>query len=278
MVKTAFYLGLLILPSCLFAQTRQDTIKVYFDLGVSAIKQTEQLKIDSLVYYDVVQPGKKLGIIGYADYVGSEEANIGLSETRANNIKTYLLGMGFREADIEMVVGKGEVKREQLNGAAGYREDRRVDIIPGGFRAVPTKTLPPSISKSIDLSKVKTNETLRLENIYFIGGSHRWSKRSDPALNALLAALKQHSTVRIRIEGHICCESDHPDGLDIETGKFDLSTTRAKAVRDYLVENGIDVSRLEYQGFARTRPLRDPEVTDQDEMLNRRVEIRVLSK
>ncbi|WP_276134103.1 OmpA family protein [Polluticoccus soli] len=277
MVKTAFYLGLLILPLRLFAQAKQDTIHVYFDLGVSAIKQTEQLKIDSLVYYDVLQPGKKLGIIGYADYLGSEETNVGLSETRAGNIKTYLLGMGFHESDIEMVIGKGEVKREVENGTAGYREDRRVDIIPGGFKAAPAKALPAS-GKTIDLTKVKTNETLRLENIYFVGGSHQWSKKSEPALNTLLAALKQHPTVRIRIEGHICCESDQPDGLDIETGKFNLSTMRAKAVRDYLVENGIDVTRLEYQGFARTRPLREPERTDEDEMLNRRVEIRVLSK
>jgi outer membrane protein OmpA-like peptidoglycan-associated protein len=82
MVKTAFYLGLLVLPSYLFAQAKQDTISVYFDLGISAIKQSEQLKIDSLVYYDILQPGKKLGIIGYADYLGSEEANVGLSEAR----------------------------------------------------------------------------------------------------------------------------------------------------------------------------------------------------
>ncbi|MCD6062773.1 MAG: hypothetical protein K0R82_684 [Flavipsychrobacter sp.] len=277
MVKTAFYLCLLVLPSYLFAQAKQDTIAVYFDLGISAIKQPEQLKIDSLVYYDILQPGQKLGIIGYADYLGSEEANVGLSEARANNIKTYLVGLGMSEQDIEMVIGKGEVKRDVLNGTAGYREDRRVDIIPGGFQK-PVITPKATPNQPIDLSNIKKNETLRLDNIYFVGGSHQWLKKSEPALQQLLAALKQHPTVRIRIEGHICCESDHPDGLDIETGKFDLSTNRARAVRDYLVENGIDVTRLEYQGFARTRPLRDPELTDEDQIMNRRVEIRILDK
>ncbi|MCD6062772.1 MAG: OmpA family protein [Flavipsychrobacter sp.] len=276
MVKTAFYLCLLVLPSYLFAQSKRDTISAYFDLGISAIKQSEQLKIDSLVYYDILQPGKKLGIIGYADYLGSEEANVGLSEIRAGNIKTYLLSLGFREQDIETVIGKGEVKRDVLNGTAGYREDRRVDIIPGGFQRS-SNTPKKTPAKSIDLSNVKKNETLRLDNVYFEGGSDYWLKKSTPVLEQLLAALKQHPTVRIRIEGHICCDQPR-DGIDIEPGEFELSTQRAKAVRDYLVKNGIAITRLEYHGFARTRPLRNPERTAEDQMMNRRVEIRILDK
>ncbi|WP_276134102.1 OmpA family protein [Polluticoccus soli] len=273
MVKTAFCLCLLILPSYLFAQARQDTISAYFDLGISAIKKSEQLKIDSLVYYDILQFGTKLRIIGYADYVGSEEANVELSEARANNIKSYLISLGMSDQDIEMVIGKGEVKRDVPNGNAGYRKDRRVDIVPGGFQHSPD-TPKKTPAKTIDLSKVKKNETLRLENVYFEGGSHYWLKQSIPVLEQLLAALQQHPTVRIRIEGHICCDRPR-DGIDFETGEFELSTQRAKAVRDYLVKNGIAITRLEYHGFARTRPLRDPA---EDQMMNRRVEIRILDK
>jgi len=45
-----------------------------------------------------------------------------------------------------------------------------------------------------------------------------------------------------------------------------------------LVKNGIESNRLSYRGFARTRPLADPELTEEDRQKNRRVEIRVVSR
>lgn len=268
---------------CLNAQAdSRDTIKIYFEIGVPTLSDASIRKLDSLVYKEVLIPGKKLGIIGYADYLGSEETNVSLSEERAKNVQAYLEQMGSKKEDIEIVLGKGEVKRDVENGAVGYREDRRVDIVPGGFKVPVVKTPPAPKPKPVeilpDISKLKKDETLRLDNIYFLPGSHIMKQESMPELRKLYQVLKNNPTLKIRIEGHICCMTNTTDGYDIDAQDFNLSTNRAKHIYDLLIEKGIDEDRLEYRGFGRTRPLVDPEKTIEDENRNRRVEIRILEK
>jgi hypothetical protein len=56
-----------------------------------------------------------------------------------------------------------------------------------------------------------------------------------------------------------------------------LSIARAKAVYDYLSNNGVDTSRISYRGFSNTNPLVQ-EIDAQTEQKNRRVEIVILNK
>ncbi|MCF8112177.1 MAG: OmpA family protein, partial [Desulfobacteraceae bacterium] len=54
-----------------------------------------------------------------------------------------------------------------------------------------------------------------------------------------------------------------------------LSERRAKAVRDFLVNRGIDPDRLSYKGYGETDPVAS-NATAQGRAKNRRVEIRPL--
>jgi len=82
--------------------------------------------------------------------------------------------------------------------------------------------------------------------------------------------MEEMPTLKISIEGHICCDSN-----DVTQ----LSLARAKLVYDYLVKNGIDAKRLSYKGFGATRPIHPlPELNENEQKENRRVEIRILSK
>jgi len=259
----------------------QDTIKLYFDLDVPALNSAAQKKIDSLVYNDILRSGKKVGIIGYADYLGTEGYNAALSEKRAKNVAAYLLEMGFMKDDIEMVTGKGEINRPELNSKEGYPTDRRVDIIPGGF--IKKNTVISAKSKtaisSIDIANLKPNETLRLDRLYFEPGSHKIRDISIGELYKLLKVMQDNPTLKIQIEGHICCFGNSVfDGYDYDSEDFHLSENRARAVYEFLVYKGIAKDRLSYKGFGKTHPLVDPEKTPEDEDRNRRVEIRVLAQ
>jgi flagellar motor protein MotB len=64
----------------------------------------------------------------------------------------------------------------------------------------------------------------------------------------------------------------------METGRYDLSTARAKAVYDYLVENGIEAKRMRYKGLAGQFPIVMPELSEADRTTNRRVEILILKQ
>lgn len=259
---------------------KADTIKLYFNTGNGKLDEQAMRTIDSLVYYEKLKPGKKLGIIGYADYIGDSTSNQKLSEARANTVKQYLFNSGFKEQDIQIVLGQGEVVRN-MTEAGGYAPDRRVDIIPGGIKIPKPKPLPPPKPPValIDLSKTKKNGTLALSNIFFFPGSHKTRPESEPAMKKLYETLNANPKLRIRIEGHICCLThSNFDGYDYDNQDFHLSVNRARAIYDYLVAKGIDSSRLQYKGFGNTKPLAKPERTEDDENKNRRVEIRILAK
>lgn len=255
-----------------------DTIKVYFDLDVPEMNTTARHHLDSLAYNDILLPDSKYGIIGYADYLGDEEYNIELSEKRAYSVQEYLQGLGVKKDKIETVIGKGEVSREQEQ-VNGYPQDRRVDIIIGGFKVPPPVVTKVASSPKIDIERAKKNETIRLDRIYFLPGSHFIREESREELVQLYLIMKNTPSLKIRIEGHICCNSQKtPDGYDYDSQEYKLSENRAKFVYDYLIERGIDKNRLSYIGFSIKKPLIWPERTPQDENLNRRVEIRIIDK
>ena len=54
--------------------------------------------------------------------------------------------------------------------------------------------------------------------------------------------------MKVEIQGHVCCTGSKADGLDTDTGYPNLSENRARAVYNFLIENGIDKSRLRYKG------------------------------
>jgi outer membrane protein OmpA-like peptidoglycan-associated protein len=279
-MKIAFTFFILVCAIVTRAQKSTDTIKLYFDFGISELRNSDLHRIDSLVYHDILQPGKKLAIIGYADYVGGDTANQHLSEARANNVAEYLKAMGFSTEQLQMVIGRGEVKRNEMTALSGNAPDRRVDLIPGG---IPEPSKPAEKPKPkrpvIDIGSLKKNEAIRLDNIFFLPGSHRWTEASKPALQKLLATLKEYPAVKIRIEGHICCVLEGTtDGYDYDAENFYLSRNRAGAVYNYLIKNGIAANRLTYEGFGKTRPVVRIERSPEDENRNRRVEIRILEK
>ncbi len=77
--------------------------------------------------------------------------------------------------------------------------------------------------------------------------------------------MQKNKTVNAFIRGHVCCT-----GGDI--GDY-YSNLRAKAVFDFLTTNGIAEDRLSYLGFGNRLPLVTPELTEEDQQRNRRVDV-----
>lgn len=284
--------GLLVILLCwskLHYGQAQDTVKVFFDLDIPYLNNTAMHHLDSLAYYDKLPVTEKYGIIGYADYLGTDDYNITLSQNRANAVKEYLKGLGIADDLIATVIGKGEIARD-MDTKDGYPTDRRVDVIIGGFKtdtAVTVKKKPkvvivnktPKATKEIDITKVKKNDVINLEHIFFLPGRHVIRESSFESLFGLYVTMRNNPTLKINIEGHICClKNTTGDGYDFDTNEFKLSHNRAKAVYDYLTSKGVDASRMSYEGFGISRPLVWPERSIADENMNRRVELRILEK
>jgi outer membrane protein OmpA-like peptidoglycan-associated protein len=67
----------------------------------------------------------------------------------------------------------------------------------------------------------------------------------------------------------------HTDNIGADDYNYNLSVSRAKAVVDWLIENGIDSKRLKSEGYGSKMPIVDNN-TDSNRAINRRVEFKIL--
>lgn len=308
MIKSFFvYILSLFLWHNTYAQ-QIDTVSVYFDIAVPILDVNQRYILDSLAYKDLLPTTKQYGVIGYADYLGTDTTNQTLSENRAKNVKDYLQTLGIKQDSIQLVIGKGTIEREIKNGKEGYRADRRVDIVIGGFK-VSTIEKDKSLKGKLARQKVKQQrlKQLRIEqlkdykpepravedlpdlevgdiaivnNLNFQPARHYLLESATPTLERLGELMQLHPNLKISIEGHICCAPFfEKDGWDQDTRTWDLSVNRAKYIYGYLIEHyNIEPNRMTYRGYGFNRPLVLPEITEEDKTKNRRVEIRILAK
>jgi len=102
---------------------------VLFTTGRADLKTGASGNLNRLVAFLDKYPDRTVAIEGYTDSVGSEEYNQGLSERRADSVKSYLAGQGIDAIRIS-ASGKGESDPVSGNdSAAGRQQNRRVEVI-----------------------------------------------------------------------------------------------------------------------------------------------------
>jgi outer membrane protein OmpA-like peptidoglycan-associated protein len=116
---------------------------------------------------------------------------------------------------------------------------------------------------------VVTKEKLELKDkVFFDTGKATIKPASFSLLDEVAAALKTHDEVkRVEIGGHT-------DSLGDAAVNESLSQKRAEAVRGYLLEKGVEPSRLEAKGYGEGKPLA-PNTTPKGREENRRVEFNI---
>ncbi len=124
-------------------------------------------------------------------------------------------------------------------------------------------------SKLMKRSEIKAGKTVRIDKLYFPADSTTIKKESYPALNEVYDFLMENPKVVVEVGGHTNNVPPHE-----YCNK--LSANRAKAVVTYLVEKGIDTSRLRYKGYGKTNPIATNKTMD-GRRRNQRVEIKILS-
>jgi len=89
-----------------------------------------------------------------------------------------------------------------------------------------------------------------------------------PLLNTIAADLKNNPGWKVRFDGHAC-------DLGTEQYNLKLSERRAIAVKNYLVDKGIDAGRISIKAFGESAPL-VPNVSEANRAKNRRVEFTIM--
>jgi outer membrane protein OmpA-like peptidoglycan-associated protein len=256
------------LCSIVHAQQQIDTLRVFFAIDKSMVDNSNAKLLDKLIADTGIS---SIAIYGYADFLGSAAYNRQLSEKRSASMSDYLMAKGINRKKIILVKGEGihpnsaEENRQDFSDK-GIQAHRVVQVVYS------TKSQDSSNGKKLSEEIFKENAHIVLENILFYNNSDRFRPESFHALEELLEIMQEYSTLKIEIQGHICCHSEH------YIDKDSVSLRRAKAVHDYLIENGIDSTRLSYKGFGSSRKIYPLEQDEYERTMNRRVEILILEK
>ncbi|MDD5149412.1 MAG: OmpA family protein [Flavobacterium sp.] len=106
------------------------------------------------------------------------------------------------------------------------------------------------------------------KTILFDSGKSTFQKQTYTVLQSITSILKEYPTAKFSIEGHTDSDGSNASNQT-------LSENRAAAVVGYLVENGIDSSRLSSVGYGETKPIASNK-TKAGKALNRRTEVNLV--
>jgi outer membrane protein OmpA-like peptidoglycan-associated protein len=124
--------------------------------------------------------------------------------------------------------------------------------------------------KNIPLLPIEVGSSIVLKNIFFELDKSILKSESQSELAKLLGFLEQNTSISIEIAGHTDNQGSHEYNLK-------LSNDRANAVYDYLIEKGIDASRLQYKGYSFDKPIATND-SEKGRALNRRTEFIIIKK
>ena len=250
------------------------------------LPQRFTLEIDAIA--PVTRDEEAVSFEGGADQNrGAQSANV-----IWNPVRAFIFGSGLHNANSAvkmLLIPEGEVAhlRVLMDGPyfKMYLNDRRIFNIPElAFRrdSVIRVALDGTEEdgKAVYLTSIRVAESQldvlydaltakgrwATQGILFATGKAELQPESRPVLKEIAAALKQHTDLKILIEGHT-------DNVGAPAANLALSDARAAAVKAALVADfGADAARITTKGFGDTKPA-TPNTTGQGRAQNRRVEV-----
>ncbi len=142
----------------------------------------------------------------------------------------------------------------------------------GYFYVDRTEDVNPKNDKTIKVffQRIEKGSSMQLEEIEFKPNSSELLPSAEPILVRLREFLALNADINVEIQGHV-----FEKGKSTSDGMA-MSEARAKRVKNYLVESGIEESRMKPVGYGGTKPVYANPQKASEEQANRRVEVKIL--
>ncbi len=167
-------------------------------------------------------------------------------------------------------LNKIKFEKEEPKSLPKVENATRLTFSSAGY--LPVSTSVDKVASQPDpilLKPAKKGARLVLENILFDKGTSKLAdSQSESSIQQLVAFLQENPTIRIRLDGHT-------DNIGNARLNKELSMDRAGAIRDYMVNQGVDFERIRVNGWGGSRPVADNQ-TEEGRSLNRRVEMVII--
>ena len=279
-----------------FITNAQSQFSVFFDSNKYELSKKELANLQQFTINNSTI--KIIGANGFCDEDGSTFANDTLAKRRINTVFNIIKSkLKFREDFKTRSFGElhnlSKIKSENRKVILYYiepkdfvREDEILGIKKPDIKPIikseikfPEKiTLQNMDGTAVDIpldqqfmkeiNEAKTGQILNIQNLNFIINTFIVVEQSRARMYELLTVMQLNPTLKIQIQGHLCCNV---------VDKKDLSGQRAKAIYNFLVANEVSKSRLSHVGFDGTKALFPiPEKSESERAANRRVEILII--
>jgi outer membrane protein OmpA-like peptidoglycan-associated protein len=281
---------------CSFFTQAQEQISFYFDTNQSDLKKSESTRLNQ--WMESYKKVKIVAINGYTD----EDGAIGFNDTLAQKRVDFIFKIvknqiairdDFKSRSFGKLHNQSDNKAQNRRVTIYYileqdlaREEEILGIekVESAKKTKPKKQFPEAIviqnpngTESVydlnvefmrQVDAAEPGEKLKLENLNFQLNTFAIVNESRGKLYELLIVMHQNPELSIDIQGHLCCMTND---------RNNLSYQRAKAISNFLRANGIENSRVTFQGFGVTNPIYPiPEKNEEERAANRRVEIQIL--
>ena len=274
----------------------QEEFSVYFQSDKYDLQPAQVLALEKWTAQN--SDSKIVGIYGFCDEDGATGYNDTLARKRIDHAISRVRGKvllrdDYRTRSFGERHQQSEIKAENRKVTFYYllakdivREDEILGLnkpiapVERSKKKYPTKiifdnpdnstteyVLDVEFMNRVDLAE--PGEIINLDNLNFHLNTFALVAESRAKMFELLLVLQKNPQMKVEIHGHLCCNTKDPR---------DLSSQRAKAIRNFLTGNGIDKSRLTSKGFGGSQPIYAiPEQNEQERAANRRVEILIVA-
>ncbi len=124
------------------------------------------------------------------------------------------------------------------------------------------------VKKNIYLLPIEAGQRMTLNSVFFEQSKAVIIDTSFPELDRIVKAMTENPTMEIMLEGHTDNQGDWNENLK-------LSKERVIEVQKYLSSKGINLKRVQVQGYGSTRPVASNN-SEEKRRMNRRVEVMIV--
>ena len=152
-----------------------------------------------------------------------------------------------------------------------YGDGSHLDLY---YFALPEPVRPEPVEYKEEITEVaptlEVGESITLKNVFFHTGKYDLLAISIVELDKVVEMMESHPNIHIELGGHT-------DNVGSNAMNQKLSEQRAKTVYEYLLNHGIEASRLSYKGYGASQPVADNS-TAEGRRQNRRTVFTIVEK
>lgn len=195
------------------------------------------------------------------------------------------------EADLPQLADS--ISLQQQNNVESVQnapdQEQKVETIDEDFTRMDRKNSPEFGFAESHLAEMdlEVGNRLSLKQVFFHNNTYAFRDGSETQLKELLELMTEHSHLKIEVGGHTSGNTKNirPDRFFRNHGKawnfkgsaLKLSEMRAEAVKNYLVDHGIDKNRVTTVGYGDSEKVVENAQTPDEHRQNMRVEIKIIS-